>query len=718
MLAIIYMLSATIAAIAVVQRLFPRMSPLGRLAGGYVVGVLASAWLTFGVAWALAWATESNLEIGILVTIVVSGGVIGWLGRDLRPAQFKMSLVEGLCLAGSLAFGFWLIGSRLSGDPLTVSAEPWADAAYHITILRSFSEGHNYPPSFPFFGGETMRYHFGTDFFAGALEVGGLPVEWTLNLPGSLGFAAMMIFIFEIGRLLFRSTWVGAIAVIIVITNGSLAFLRFLEFYDLAIYDIDGIISKMWDHRGYLAIGPYARSVGYDGQADMFNNPADRISLFWTPNIWLTQTQLIMGMALVLFVTLGLLGPLKEDRPFTRLQALLLGLVMGGTFWVNGVLWVPAMGFMLVLVVLFVFYRRDLRSDIRRTRKAFGEGRLFGAIGRRLPSLPGRYPELLYFLGPAIILALPQVLWLNGGTGGGAFDFHLGYLTCTTPRATDCYPDFELMESGAWVELVRYWWMNLGVGLPLLILGLVLAKPRERLVGLAVMSIFVFGNLFQLGRDLGGHGHKIFNLWEILISVFAAYGFVALWDLVKRNIKLGDLTINREWINWGLRALMPLIFVALVFSGIIDFMTVKNDPRFGVFSGQEAAIEWIQNETDRDAMFLTVYGDPYTTPGLAGRPLFWGGFEPWTSDKGHDITGRQQIIQQIYGAATKEDACRLLLENDIAYVQIGGSERAGNKFTVNSQLFESQFVRAYTQDAGPLMYFDVAASCEPAAVSR
>jgi uncharacterized membrane protein len=145
---------------------------------------------------------------------------------------------------------------------------------------------------------------------------------------------------------------------------------------------------------------------------------------------------------------------------------------------------------------------------------------------------------------------------------------------------------------------------------------------------------------------------------------------------------------------------------------------VKNDPRYGVFAGQEDAIEWIQDETSRDAMFLTAYGDPYTTPGLAGRPLFWGGFEPWTIDKGHDVEGRQAIIQQIYGAASKDEACRLLLENDIAYVQIGGSERSGGKFTTNTQLFESQFVPAYSQDAGPLVYYDVAASCAPAAVSR
>ena len=700
MLAVIYMLTATFAGIAIMHRLFPQMTSLGRIASGHIAGVVLSAWIAFSVAWLTAWATWYPLHVGVLVSIAVLSAVGVWLGREMRPSQFKMTNWEKVGLACALAFSFWFIGGRLSGDPLTVSREPWADVAYHITILRSFSEGHNYPPEFPFFGNETMRYHFGTDFYAAALEVGGLPVEWTLNLPGALGFAAMMVFIFEIGRLLFRSIWVGVISVVLLITNGSLAFLRYLQKYD---YDIGEAISNFWDHTGYLAIGPYT----------LTGDPPDRISIFWTPNIWMTQTQLVLGMAVVLFVTFGLLVKLKNDERFTIWQGGLLGAVMGGMFWINGVLYVPAIGFMLVLLVLFRLWPLDLSaiaSGVREQGVVESVPRLGGALFRRVQ-------DALYFAVPAVGLAIPQMVWLNAGTGGEAVDFHLGYLVCTTPRATDCYPDVnssELLDPSTWVEFVRYWWLNLGLVLPLLILGAIWAKEKERRVWLAVMSIFVFGNLFALGRDLGGHGHKIFNLWEILISVFAAYAFVRLWNLVDERHQPGPPedrgTIRQRGRAGGDCRRSSLCWCL---SGLIDFMTVKNDPRFGVFP-QGNTIAWIQDETPRDAMFLTQYGDPYTTPALAGRTVFWGGFEPWTADKGHETEPRRQIIQSIYGAPDKATACALLIENDIQYVQVGPWELNAGKFPVNQQMFQSEFVQAYhevTPDGQEITYYNVPASC-------
>lgn len=665
MLTALFLITTTLAGIGLVQRFFPGMTPLARLFGGFVVGVIVSAWSAFLVAWCFAWATEDSLAIGMIVTIVAAGGAAFLLRDRLDPRLFRMNGIELAVLAASFVFSFWLMDARLSGDPLTVSSNAWGDTAFHISNLRSFSEASNYPPEFPLFDGELMRYHFGIDFYAGALEYGGLPVEWALNLPGAIGFAAIMIFVFEISRLLFRSSWVGAVAVVLLITNGSLSFLRFFELYD---WNMGDAISNLWDHDRYLAIGPYT----------LTGDPPDRISLFWTLNVYLTQTQLIIGMAGALFVTYGLLRPLKEDRPFGTAQAVILGSVLGMMFWINGLIFIPAAGFMLFMLALF-----------------------------------GRWREGIAFALPAVLMAVPQAIWLNGGLDSGATDIHLGYLVCTTSSATSCYPNFNLDEPGAYVEFVRYWWLNLGLVLPLLILGVVWAKRKERLVWLAFMSIFAFGNVVALGRDLGGHNHKIFNLWETLINVFAAFAFIKLWTLATKDVKLGDYTVPGRWINAAGAAAMPVVFFFLVLSGIVDFMVLKNDPRFEVFGNRVNSIAWIQDNTDGDARFLTVYGETYTTPAMAGRGVFWGGFEPWTTDKGHDVEARRTLIQQMYGTNDKAEACRLLTENEIDYVQVGPPERRTDKFELNAALYDTQFVRVYDEALGDgeMAYFDVAQSC-------
>ena len=665
MLSAIFLIATSLAGIAFVQRIFPRMPVMARVAGGWIVGLVVSAWSVFLIAWGLAWATDESLLIGMAVTVPLAAGAVAFLSRELRLSLFRISRGEMLFFTAALLFSFWLMDARLSGDPLSVALNVWGDNSFHITNLRSFSEGSNYPPEFPFFDGEIMRYHFGIDFYSGVLEAGGLPVQWALNAPGVLGFTAMMIFVFEIARLLFRNSFVGVVAVILLITNGSLSFLRFLDLYD---FDLIEAASNLWDHDQYLAIGPYS----------LTGEPADRNSLFWTLNVYLTQTQLIVGMAAVLFVTYGILQPLRDGVPLWTKQALVLGAILGMMFWINGILYVPAVGFLLVLLALF-----------------------------------RRWSEGLPFAVFAVLLAAPQAIWLNGGLSGGATDFHLGYLVCTTPRATGCFPDFGLDEPGAYVEFVRYWWLNLGLVLPLLILGFVWAKPRERLVWLAIMSIFAFGNIVALGRDLGGHNHKVFNLWEVLINVFAAAAFIRLWSLVPKDLGLSRFRVNTTIVRTLGLAAIPVVFAFLVLSGIIDFMVLRNDPRFVVFGDRSTAIEWIQENTDHDARFLTAFGETYTTPALAGRGVFWGGFEPWTIDKGHDIDGRRALIQEMYGSDSKQEACRLLVDNEIDYVQIGAPERSGNRFPVNVSLFENEFAKIYSEvlhDA-ELSYYDVAASC-------
>jgi uncharacterized membrane protein len=156
------------------------------------------------------------------------------------------------------------------------------------------------------------------------------------------------------------------------------------------------------------------------------------------------------------------------------------------------------------------------------------------------------------------------------------------------------------------------------------------------------------------------------------------------------------------------------VFIVLVLSGIIDFMTVKNDIYFTVFDKREA-IEWVEENTAGDARFLTTHGDLYTTPALAGRRLYLG-YELWVSSAGYEIAPRIKTIGEIYNAASKGDACRLLQEHNLDYVQLGPQERnaAGNgRFQLNESMWTSNFTPVYTGqfNDGELHYYDVAASC-------
>ncbi len=691
MIAVLYLITSFLAGLTIVQRVFPRLPSTVRLAGGFVVGIIGTAWVTFLVAWSLSIMGDDSLLIGIAFAIGVHAIVVAAWGRDLRPSKFRLTLVEGLFIGACVLFSFWLMNARLSGDPLTVSANTWGDTALHVSLARSFSWGHNYSPEYPFFGGEPIRYHFGYDFFAGALEKGGLPIAWAFNLPGAIGFTAMMMLVFEMGRMLFRRTAVGLMAVVLLVTNGSLAFLRYFQLYDS---DIPKALIHLWDKQDapfndrYLAVGPY-----------FVEGKIDKISIFWTLNVFLTQTHLIIAMAFVMFAAYALIRPLARGEPMKREHALVLGVLAGMSFWLNGVLYVAAMAFFGGLLAIFA-------ASAALARRSAGEGEAARALGEHVR-------QALWFLVPAVLLAAPQAVWLNGGVeNGGSLRWQVGYLVCSSPEASCHDGGFNFLTPSHYWDFIEYWWLNLGLALPLMVLAAVWGSGRDRKLMLAVMVVFVFGNFVQLSRDLGGHNHKIFNLWEILMNLFVAYAFVRLWDVVRKDVRIGSVKFDARDIRLAARLAMPAIFVVLVLSGVVDFMTIKNDGKYLVFGDKTQTIEWIDRNTPGDSMFLTAYGDLYTAPALAGRRLFLG-YEPWAGSAGYEVEPRKLIIASIYGAQSKTDACRLLMENGIDYVHLGPPERGGNRFPINEGLFSGQFARATPVDGqgDQVAIYDVPKSC-------
>jgi DNA-directed RNA polymerase subunit RPC12/RpoP len=765
LLALIYVATSALAGFALVQRLLPQLPRLVRLCGGYLAGVVLTAWATFLPALALSPLTESTLIIAVFVATALNAGIIAFFWPELdrlapRAAPFVAVIAawavvriavpnqwespiplillillgaaavtlalrqhlltderrtlafELILLAAALVFSTWLMDARLSGSPLTVSSNTWGDTGLHVSLARSFSEGHNYPPEYPFYGGEPIRYHFGYDFFAGALEEAGLPIRLAFNLPGALGFTALILLVFELARWLFRNVAVGLMAVVLLITNGSFAFLRYFQLYNVSsVFDFAGIskaVSHLWDRQPapfsdrYLAVGPY-----------FVEGRVDKISIFWTLNVFLTQTHLIVAMATVIFLAYAIIRPLRETGHLSTTRSLALGILMGLTFWLNGILFMgatvfflaffflhgPRAGLLPLLVppfaVLMLFgYEIDGHFYFLALLFALGSLALLSDLRQSLP-----------FLGAAGVLALPQAIWLNGGlSNDGGLREHTGYLV----------DNFRFDHLGSYGDFIEYWWLNLGLALPLMAIAAFWLKGADRKLMLAVIAIFIFGNFVQASRDLGGHNHKIFNLWEILMNVFVAFAFVRIWTLLARDIKLSDVTIPKRFALAVPATLLSAVFVLLVLSGIIDFMVIKNDFRVDVFGDKQSTVEAIERYTDKDSLFLTAYGDLYTAPALAGRRLFLG-YQPWAASAGYDVPRREAATKAIYGAPSKDEACRLLVSEGIDYVQLGPAERSKG-LTINEAIFRG-FVTAVTVDVpnGGVAVYDVHKSCPGAA---
>jgi hypothetical protein len=220
-----------------------------------------------------------------------------------------------LAVAGALLFSLWLMTHTFSYDApsgsMLLGQKVWSDFGQHIPVIRSFSHGANLDRlwgtgalDFPLYPGAGMRYHFLFYALVGFLESAGLRIDWALNIPSILGFAALLIAIAALARYLFKSMWVAILSVVFLLFNGSLAFVRFFTLHPLSL-DTFRDIRTVTEFPAFAPWGP------------------GLVSAFWSLNIYTNQRHLALAFALVL---LFVLTTLRAEAKPARSQILLGGM--------------------------------------------------------------------------------------------------------------------------------------------------------------------------------------------------------------------------------------------------------------------------------------------------------------------------------------------------------------------------------------------------------
>ena len=103
----------------------------------------------------------------------------------------------------------------------------FSDYAPHTAMIRSFSEGANYPTQYPHFGGSDVKYHFMFQFLAGNLEYLGLRIDWAYNLVSALSLTGFLMVLTQLAARLFRSFSAEILTVVFFFFRSGTAFFRF-----------------------------------------------------------------------------------------------------------------------------------------------------------------------------------------------------------------------------------------------------------------------------------------------------------------------------------------------------------------------------------------------------------------------------------------------------------------------------------------------------------
>ena len=217
-------------------------------------------------------------------------------------------------------FSFWLMFHTFGYDAVTSQMRPatttWSDFGSHLPLIRSFSMGANWPPEYPLFPGEPIRYHFLFYAIVGVLERIGVRIDWALNIPSALGFGFLMVMIYLLAKELFRSRLVGLLSVVFFVFNGTLAFLSFFTKNPFG----NGSLTEILTNTRFPSFGPW--DGGY-------------VSAFWNLNIYTNQRHLGLSLGLALFAIWMLVK--AEHASFRRRLSVgvVNGIIVGLLVFIN-----------------------------------------------------------------------------------------------------------------------------------------------------------------------------------------------------------------------------------------------------------------------------------------------------------------------------------------------------------------------------------------------
>ena len=275
------------------------------------------------------------------------------------------------------------------------------------------------------------------------------------------------------------------------------------------------------------------------------------------------------------------------------------------------------------------------------------------------------------------LISIPQYLFLQSSSSAFEPVLSIGYLT----QANLTIKSF-----------MEYWVLNLGLHTILIPIGVILAPKNLRKIFLAFLLIFIIGNAIQFSPEIAGN-HKFFNYFMLIGVMFSAFALVKIWKH-----------------KFYFKPAVVILFFFLILSGIIDFFPIYNDSKIALADYPiHPDVKWIMENTNPKSVFLNSQY-LYDPASLAGRKIFLGWpYFPWSA--GYDTSKRGELLKKMLEETEFKSACKLLVENDIDYVEIITQNPPDPNIPHISNLYNDAFVKVYENTSKNYSIYKVKPSC-------
>jgi hypothetical protein len=501
------------------------------------------------------------------------------------------------------------------------------DLPFHLGIIYSFSDGANFPPQNPSFAQTKFSYPFIADLIAAAFAKAGSGVREAIFVQNiSWAFALLVILERFVYRLI-NDRLAARIAPFLLVLSGGLGFLWF--FSDYAAQSKSFFQLLMDIGKDY--------TIGTD-----FRWGNSLITLF------MTQRSLLMGMPLTIVVLGGLWRCFAtEATESTEKKKRFSWDLLGDSPSVLG--FIAGMLALVHLHSLFV---------------------LFVVTALLLLMRPARWPQFVTFGFGACVIAIPELMWSITGSATHTSEF-FGF-----------YFGWESAQS----NIVFAWIKNIGIFIPMLLVGLYLYKTRNEPAHDASKTHGKKKKHVHVEMEVASdHKTNLLLFYIPFAFLFVLTNVVKLapweWDNIKVLIYwfIGSLpfvtyVIVLVWRQqtFGKIAVAAMIFALTASGGLDVWRTVSRQHFYRVFDPDAIRIaERLRLSTPPDSLFLNA--PTYNSAVVLSGRLSLMRYPGHLGSHGIDYGEREKDVKEMYRGG--KTATELFAKYGIDYVLVSPEER-------------------------------------------
>ena len=681
------------------------------------LGLLLVTYLCWILGYTVGYPFSPLGVIGALVFLAALSVCVFWprrrrILRSYRASARFLILAEVLTIAA-----FLLLIQARRFDPNLDHTEMGMDLAF----LRSLWKGSGIPPVDPWFAGKPINYYYGGyTIFAGMAKISGLSTGVAYNLSVSTVFMLAVSVAFVLGTALTSSRVWGLMTVLCTAVIGNLAgFLRIIEYGSFSfdqfgmrwryLWNTSRVIYDGADNESLQTINeyPFFAEVWANLHPHMANIPwvllftCLTVAVLWSglerrsPLKWI---RVRWPLLLVLIISLGGLGfaNLFDLPTFSALYGCAVLISGGGAFcvrrWSNGLLSLCLLVVPLLAYLFYLPFHRDFVAPLQYPALLpFGEEQ--NTLIRFAPT-GSDLPEFLAVFGFHISVMIVYLAWLGVrltrrvGKESAAM---LGMVALVVFSIV-------LVLSGSAV-----WTFTLGGALLFSVLFLTRGvfgdwrakTPRSERLALGAVAfclwIWWFCEVFYIKDNYGSARMNTLFKFHFPTWLILGWALIVLASRVQRQGQSmrGFLVLPGFLLVLSLTCLvvyfLPVITGTLMFSrsGTLDGQGYIERG----FPSTYKMIRYIDENIENQPVILETYGGAYqygppapenaisshtgvpTVLGWENHEGLWRGHPP-------EVRQRREDVKTIYDTTDIEIAKQLLAKYNVAYVYVGGRERA------------------------------------------